>query len=397
MHLIQVGLIFYHVTWSHLFLFKVVEKDVLFFSWELGRHGCNCLMAGAAIPVRSRAVKWRSLWHGREWLSTFPYLVCWWWILGDGKQGNSVQSKGSLRIDTWHYHDVGAKNVMLVWFWLCARRSEWSLNVVSWGLKILMRSRCWSLKVRIATRLFTDWLHLPAWCVFASQMVLYTFFVGHVQFQMQMVEFGNSEERRGPGPGPKFQGEASKNTHAPSPKKMEGPSFHIETSINHLPKYVAHHHLQLLASRPASSGFQSLNPGFKPGNIILFVWKFKLLFFLTFYHGKSPPLNDHFGKYIYIFPTTLIKSKYWRNTFHCRKYKENTSNNPLGWLVAEWMNMLNRQYNITLHVGMQKFLRVPTVGIARGDGYVLLFCGRLAQCWSHRVGCTFQFVYLPWN
>ena len=92
-----------------VFVWSCWELRSMFFFWELGRHGCNCLMAGAAIPVRSRAVKWRSPRHGREWLSTFPFLVCWWWILGDGEQGNSVQSKGSLSIDTWHYHDVGSK------------------------------------------------------------------------------------------------------------------------------------------------------------------------------------------------------------------------------------------------------------------------------------------------
>ena len=134
----------------------------------------------------------------------------------------------------------------LLWFCVCVCVLGVQNEPWMWyhgGLKILMRSWCWSLKVRIGTRLFTDWLHLPAWGGFASQTVLFTFFVGNLQFQMRMVEFRNSEERRGPGP--KFQGETSKNTHSPSQKKWRA---------------------QVFILKPLSTTFQNMS------SIIIFNW-----------------------------------------------------------------------------------------------------------------------------
>ena len=151
----------YHPT---CFCVKLLRR--MFFFGELGRHERNCLMAGAVIPVRSRAVKWRSPRHGREWLSTFPFLVCWWWILGDGEQGNSVQSKGSLSIDTWHYHNVGSTYLMVVVILcVCARRSEWTLNVVSTS-KNTRAPKKWRAQVIILKPLSTTFQNMLTIIIF---------------------------------------------------------------------------------------------------------------------------------------------------------------------------------------------------------------------------------------
>ena len=86
------------------------------------------------------------------------------------------------------------------------------------GLKVLMRSRCWSPKGRIATSLFTDWLHSPAWGVFSSQR-----YCSHLLLGIYAIVADDGISKtlwRKKRPWPKVSGaKLSKNTKFPPPKK----------------------------------------------------------------------------------------------------------------------------------------------------------------------------------